>query len=345
MLNHHTAGPGHRRAGHATGRRSHPAHCARPSRPPGRSDSPRRQAAPRRVAFARRAQAPQRPGPVTDRITASVHRLRRLLHDGVRRSLPRPSQSATAPVRVLVQSGVILAAVAGYFTVRGLTHSSRAEALHNAARVEAVEHTLRLNRESWLQNLVVNDHAVTRLLNWIYIFGHWPVIALTLIRLLTRHPDLYVRAARAMLISGTGGLIAFAAFPVAPPRLAGLGMTDTVTEQSVAYRVLQPPAFTNQYAAMPSLHVGWNLLMTLAILAATRRAWLRILAVALTVAMDTTVVLTANHYVLDALAGAALAHIGWYAAGRLQCRARRRTTAPSLGHPPAPNAVLPAEAN
>ncbi|MER5912997.1 phosphatase PAP2 family protein [Streptomyces sp. NPDC001982] len=212
----------------------------------------------------------------------------------------------------------------GYFGVRGLTDSSQARALHNAAWVEAAERGLHLGWESRLQSLVVDDHAITRILNWIYIFGHWPVIALTLIWLLSRHPELYARAAGAMLLSGAAGLVIFAAFPVAPPRLAGLGMSDTVTEQSHAYRVLQPPAFTNQYAAMPSLHVGWNLIMTMAILAATRKVWLRVLAVALTVSMDATVVLTANHYVIDALAGAALAHLGWHLTGRLQARARRQ---------------------
>ncbi|MED7827432.1 phosphatase PAP2 family protein [Streptomyces chiangmaiensis] len=231
-----------------------------------------------------------------------------------------------------------MAAVAGYFAVRGLTDSSQEQALHNATLVHAAEGALHLNWESWLQGLVVDEPTVTRVLNWIYIFGHWPVIAATLVWLLSRHAEVYARAAGAMLLSGAAGLITFAAFPVAPPRLAGLGMTDTVTEQSHAYRVLQPPAFTNQYAAMPSLHVGWNLLMTMAVLAATRKVWLRVLAVALTVAMDATVVLTANHYVLDAFAGVALAQLGWGVAGYLQARSRSAPEGPAV---PSPRVVVP----
>jgi hypothetical protein len=57
------------------------------------------------------------------------------------------------------------------------------------------------------------------------------------------------------------GLCVYTTYPVAPPRLAGMGFVDTITEQSSSYRVLQPPAFVNQYAAMPSLHVGWDLLV------------------------------------------------------------------------------------
>jgi hypothetical protein len=45
--------------------------------------------------------------------------------------------------------------------------------------------------------------------------------------------------------------------PVAPPRLLELGLVDTVTSRSDAYRALQPPGLTNQYAALPSLHIGW----------------------------------------------------------------------------------------
>ncbi|MGW3248124.1 phosphatase PAP2 family protein [Streptomyces sp. NPDC001070] len=275
-------------------------------------------------------------------ITPYAHRARHLAHDAVScraGHVARPAPVAAS--RIVPRSAVVVAAVTGYFGVRGLTDSSEATALHNAALVQAVERGLHLDWESPLQSLVVDDHAVTRLLNWIYIFGHWPVIALTLIWLLSRHPQVYARAAGAMLISGAAGLLVFAAFPVAPPRLAAAGMTDTVTQQSHAYRVLQPPAFTNQYAAMPSLHVGWNLLMTLAALAATRKVWLRVLAVVLTVSMDATVVLTANHYVLDAFAGAILAHLGWYAAGRLHSRTRRghRSTPTGPGQSASPPLV------
>ncbi|MEV8563324.1 phosphatase PAP2 family protein [Streptomyces sp. NPDC051917] len=255
---------------------------------------------------------------------------------------PRQSRPTETSPRIVLRIGIVIAAVTCYFGVRGLTDSSQAKALHDAARVEAAERGLHLDWEPTVQSLVVNHQAITRLLNWIYIFGHWPVIALTLIWLLSRHPEVYARTACAMLLSGAVGLVAFAVFPVAPPRLAALGMTDTVIEQSHAYRVLQPPAFTNQYAAMPSLHVGWNLLMTLTVLAATRTVWLRVLAVALTVSMDTTVVLTANHYVLDALAGAVLAQLSWYVAGRLQVlTTRRHRPTAQDGAQPSPPIVVP----
>ena len=84
-------------------------------------------------------------------------------------------------------------------------------------------------------------------------------------------------------------------------------MVDTVTEQSEAYRVLQPPAFVNQYAAMPSLHSGWDLLMGMAIVSAASTLALRVVGFAMPVLMAFAVVATANHYIVDVVAGVALA--------------------------------------
>jgi hypothetical protein len=144
------------------------------------------------------------------------------------------------------------------------------------------------------------------LMNWVYIWGHWPVIAAVLLWLFLRHPDGYRQIRTTMVLSGAVGLVVFALYPVAPPRLAPLGLVDTVTDLSTSYRVLQPPAFVNQYAAMPSLHVGWDLLMGYALVTYGGHRLLRVVGVLLPIAMVSAVILTANHYVVDAVAGAAL---------------------------------------
>ena len=92
-------------------------------------------------------------------------------------------------------------------------------------------------------------------------------------------------------------------------------MSDTVTVGAHAYRVLQPAMFTNQYAAMPSLHVGWDLVMGPAIAAASGHVLLRLIAVTLPVAMVITVLCTANHYLVDAIAGATLTTLCWLIVG------------------------------
>jgi len=141
------------------------------------------------------------------------------------------------------------------------------------------------------------------------------VIVGTLGWLLVRHRERYAVFRNALLLSGGIGLVCFVLVPMAPPRFLGdLGFVDTVTLRSNAYRVLQPPSLTNQYAAMPSLHCGWDLLMGIAIATTATRRWLRALGVILPLLMISATVLTANHYILDGVVGMALATFGLFTA-------------------------------
>ncbi len=151
-----------------------------------------------------------------------------------------------------------------YFRIRGLTASRPDVALAHARDIVALEHRLGIDVEGILQAPVVDSAKLSAVANWVYIYGHWPVIVVTMVWTVWRHHDVFLRLRDAMLVSGALGMAVFVSYPVAPPRLAGLGLVDTVTEQSHAYRILQPPQFVNQYAAMPSLHAGWDLLVGIA---------------------------------------------------------------------------------
>lgn len=220
-------------------------------------------------------------------------------------------------------SVAFLAALA-YFAVRGLTEGSTEDALRNASRIEDLQRWLGIMIEPELQDLITHSTFLVNVVNWIYIWAHWPLIAVVAAWLILRHPDQYRLTRNAFLISGGLGLIVFATFPVAPPRLTDLDVVDTVTENSRAYRFLQPPAFTNQYAALPSLHFGWNLLIGIAIYRVAGNAWLRTFAVLIPVAMGIAVVLTANHYILDAVAGGLFAMAGLLLAHWLRWRTQLR---------------------
>ena len=216
-----------------------------------------------------------------------------------------------------VQVVLVTAAIVVYFTARGLTQANPTRALGNARDVVAFERWGHLYQEPTLQRLVLGHHGVIDVLNWIYIWGHWPVIVVVLLWLVHDHPERYRVLRNALFVSGCIGIVIFALFPVAPPRLAGLGLVDTVTAQSHAYRVLQPPSFVNQYAAIPSLHVGWNLLVGIFVARHARRPLLRALGVLTPVAMTAAVVLTANHYLIDAALGAMIALAGLAIVARL----------------------------
>jgi membrane-associated phospholipid phosphatase len=200
-----------------------------------------------------------------------------------------------------------------YFAVRGATQGNPARAIDNAHHLVDFEQWLGIFIESDVQRLVDGTGFLIDMTNWIYIWGHWPVIAVVAVWLIVYRPKDYRLVRNAFLISGGVGLVIFATFPVAPPRLADLGFVDTITDRSNAYRILQPTAFVNQYAAMPSLHLGWDLLIGIAIVAYA--PWfLKVLGVLLPIGMAFAIIATANHFIIDGVAGTALALLALWAA-------------------------------
>jgi membrane-associated phospholipid phosphatase len=219
---------------------------------------------------------------------------------------------------------IVVAAALLYFGVRGLTEGNEQLAVHNAERVLRIEEGIGLAVEGSLQALILDRHGLVTLANWIYIWGHWPVIITVLAWLFARHREHYRLLLRSMLISGAIGLFMFALYPVSPPRLMpGHEFVDTVTELSRSYRVLQPPSLVNKYAALPSLHVGWNLLVGIVVFRASRNVALRVFAVASPMLMMAAVVLTGNHYVVDGFVGSIVACIGLIGADTIARRDRR----------------------
>ncbi len=214
-------------------------------------------------------------------------------------------------IELAKQIALVGCAVLFYFGVRGVTEGSVSEAIQHGRDVLALEQRLGIAFEPGLQGRIAGHRTLTTLANWIYIWGHWPVIICTLIWLHERHRYHYLLLRNAMFISGAIGLAIFASYPVAPPRLIDSGFVDTISQFSTSYRVLQPPSLINKYAAIPSLHVGWNLLVGVALWQASQRWHIRIPALASPILMTAAVLLTANHYLLDTIAGATVALIGF----------------------------------
>lgn len=205
---------------------------------------------------------------------------------------------------------VVAFAMLVYFGIRNATAGDAAEAAANAGRIVDLERTLGIEWEAGLQSATVGSDTLVTLANWVYIYGHWPVILGVATWLYLRRPTHYRLLRNAMFASGLIGFVLFALFPVAPPRLLDLGLVDTVTQRSDAYRALQPPGLTNQYAAFPSLHAGWNLLVGIVLVIAVTSVLVRAVALALPVAMALAVVVTANHFVIDVAGGVVIVLMG-----------------------------------
>ena len=222
--------------------------------------------------------------------------------------------------RLALEFAFLLAALGLYLTTRRLTMGSALEAAENARNILHVEDLLGLDFEHEVQRVILDSPFVITLMNWIYVWGHWPVLGAAAVWLFVRHRPEFALFRNALIISGLLGLVVFALFPVMPPRLLGTGMVDTVAQWSSSYHILQPPSLVNQYAAVPSFHVGWNVLVAMAIFRARPDSGWRYVALLGPVAMISSVVLTGNHYVLDAVAGIIVVVLAWFLADRFERR-------------------------
>lgn len=211
----------------------------------------------------------------------------------------------------LREVGLIAFAYAAYSAVRSVTEGEVGEALSNARRIVRFEENVGMFWEPDLQSWIVHaDWAIT-LVNWIYVWGHWPLIGLAAIWMWRTNITRYQLYRNAFLFSGGIGLFFYWHLPTAPPRLAGLNLLDTVAVYSDSYRVFQPPDFVNQYAAFPSLHFGWNLLIAIALVSHFRgNRWAAVVALCMPMAMLAAIVFSANHFFIDAVGGGLVALAG-----------------------------------
>jgi hypothetical protein len=181
------------------------------------------------------------------------------------------------------------------------------EALANARDVWHFERLLHLPGEYSLQQAVLGQDWLVKAANCYYAYVHFPVTAACLIALYVWRPELYVQTRRTLAWLTASALVVHLLMPLAPPRMiAAFGMVDTGHVYGPAvYGSPTTDHLTNQYAAMPSLHVGWAIVVAIALIGATRSRW-RWLWLAHPVITLLVVVSTGNHYWLDAVVVSAL---------------------------------------
>lgn len=220
-----------------------------------------------------------------------------------------PSEAKTAIARPPLVRELLL--VAGLFVVykfgRRLATGHTDEAFRNADRVWDLERTLRLPGEGSVQNLLLHGDTLIHLANTYYATVHFPATVAFLVWLYLRRPAHYVRARRVLAAVTAAALLVHLTFPLAPPRmLAATGLVDTghVYGPSV-YGSPQTDHLSNQFAAMPSLHFGWALMVAIGLILATRSRW-RLLWLLHPLLTLLVIVGTANHYWLDAIVATAM---------------------------------------
>lgn len=201
-----------------------------------------------------------------------------------------------------------------YYLVRGQVQQRVDEAVQRGIDIVQFEKSVGIFWEPELQRAVLDYHWFVDGLNYFYLFGHLPVIGALAVWLYFWHRPQYLLMRNAFLISGAIALVFYINFPTAPPRLLpdhlGFGLTDTVFDQYNTGRPYTFGGFVNEYAAFPSMHFGWNMLVGLAVWLATSNWLIRGFAVLMPFGMFTDIVLTANHYIVDPIAAIPVVAVG-----------------------------------
>jgi membrane-associated phospholipid phosphatase len=200
---------------------------------------------------------------------------------------------------------IIVTAYIPYFFARGHAVANAQDAFDNAYQLMQVENSIGIFGELSVQSATISYGLLTHLFNVIYFYGHWPVILACGVYLFIKNPSVYTITRNAFLISGAVALLLYALFPVAPPRLSADGIVDTLALTVPVS--LDKSRLVNPYAALPSLHVGWDLLIALGVVLGTRRFSVRLVALMLPPAMLMATVVTGNHFFIDGIAGGLLA--------------------------------------
>ena len=223
------------------------------------------------------------------------------------------------PLQGVAQIAVVVSAYAIYAGFRNLATGPTVVSLRDSEKIVAAERFLHLGFEHAVQQLVLHVSWLVSLCNACYSATHTVVPIAVLVLLYRRMPARYAVWRDTFLIVLGMALIGFAVFPTTPPWLMPssyhfadpahlLGALHGSGRSALGIDAVPTPSdiwrFSNPYAAMPSLHTTWALWASLAAWPVVRRRWVKALLVVYPPAMFLSVLVTANHWVLDAIVGA-----------------------------------------
>jgi hypothetical protein len=243
--------------------------------------------------------------------------------------LPSPLASLLArPHNGVAEVAALFALYGIYEFVRGFGGASLEVARAHASDIVALERALGVYGERGVQQLAEGIPGLPAVLGVAYIGLHIVATAGVLAWVYRRRRDHFPIVRTTLVASTALSLAIYVLYPVAPPRLAGLGFADTVTTHAglnLSSDLLG--SLYNPFAAVPSLHFGYALLAGVAVARLARRRAQRMLGAAYPPVMLAIIVATGNHFLFDAVAGGAVVLAGWLVARRVVAGASSRATA------------------
>ena len=204
--------------------------------------------------------------------------------------------------------GLIVGAYFAYMYTRKLAFADfETIALDNAKRIISLERSLGFFWEpEWQAWAIASAKFLVVFFNWAYIITFWPIVLATAFILYVVNRRRYVYYRSVVMFSFVFALLGFMLFPLAPPRMLADQFVDTIKAFGPAFYASREFAnFYNPYAAMPSLHFSWTILLGVLFLR-TPSMWIKVMGVLYPALTLVAITVTANHYIMDAIGGALL---------------------------------------
>jgi hypothetical protein len=218
-----------------------------------------------------------------------------------------------------------------YEVVRGAGGENIQVAMRNTADIVAFEQAVGLYVERGVQEAFEAVPYAPAFLGLLYVLLHFAGTAVALIWIHRRHPDRFPIVRTTFVAATALALVGYVFYPAAPPRLAELGFSDTVTSSTgldLSSDLLG--ALYNPFAAVPSLHFGYALIVGVALAAIATRRSVRIMGALYPAAMLLIIVATGNHFFVDAALGGLVVVAGWLAARALIAAPAPRVSTPRV---------------
>jgi hypothetical protein len=201
-----------------------------------------------------------------------------------------------------------------YREARNLVPKQESIANRHGRSVQWLQDKLHLNFELSVNHFVYHHEWLAQTMDYYYATMHFLVTIAVLVWLFLARKRIYRGMRTALFATTLIGLAGFFLYPLAPPRLLPqFGYIDTLKVYKTWGSLADPDVekHTNQFAAMPSLHIGWSVWCAIAVFYCTRLVWLRVLAIAYPIATLMVIVGTANHFIIDAVGGLVVVAAGF----------------------------------
>lgn len=224
-------------------------------------------------------------------------------------------------IDVAAQASLFAAYYFLYSLVRGFAEADSTVAFANARELIRIERSLHIFVEPSIQAWAMSSHALMDVASWLYLNAQTTVTIGALVYIYLKHNQSFYRLRNTLGIAMAIALVVYAVFPSAPPRfLPEWGFFDSVASATgihVSHSSASLSALVNPYAAVPSMHVAFALMISSQLVRLVRSKALKVAWALYPLLITFVIIVTANHFIIDAVLGAATAVVSAALSARL----------------------------